>query len=131
MAKERTDQGIVKYMGPECQFVTQGSYVFFSGYSGTVLNIQDPDTLVEERILVIPEDFIYGELDFPDTDIPGLYFRGKDGAYFTATYEMAMQLMGYAVAHAEWRQWNPETKKGINAVSTIPTQDEYTKLRGG
>lgn len=132
MAKERTDQGIVKYVGDECKYVTAGSYVFFSGYAGTVVKIKDPETLEEENIIIIPEDFIYGELvDFPSTDIPGLYFHGKDGTYFEATYAMAMVLISDALAHAEWRMWNPVTKSGINAESTKPTQEEYKQLKGG
>jgi co-chaperonin GroES (HSP10) len=99
VAKERTDQGIVKYVGPDCKYVKIGDYVAFSGYSGTLFNIQDPERpqQIVEDVIIISEDFIVAVMDdLQDTDIPGLYFRSGDGEYFPATYEMAMHLVGRA-----------------------------------
>jgi len=44
VAKERTDQGIVKYVGSKCKDVQVGDYILFSGYTGsTVQFAQDAD----------------------------------------------------------------------------------------
>jgi co-chaperonin GroES (HSP10) len=96
-AKERTDQGIVKYMGPECKYVKLGDYVAFSGYSGTLFNIQDPERPQEivEDVIIIDEEFIVAVMDdLEDSTVPGLFFQANDGEYFRTTYEMAMHLMG-------------------------------------
>lgn len=96
-AKERTDQGIVKYIGPKCKYVKIGDYVAFSGYSGTLFNIQDPERPQEivEDVIIIDEEFIVAVMDdLEDSTVPGLFFQAADGEYFRATYEMAMHLMG-------------------------------------
>ena len=134
IAKQRTDQGIVKYIGPDCKDYKPGQFVIFNGYSGTVLNIQDPDrpNSPVERLIIVRDKFIYGELvDFEDTDVPGLYFRARDGSYFTATYEMALELIGDAIRSAPWRQFNPVTGQGINVVTTQPRPEEYDGTVGG
>lgn len=97
IAKERTDQGIVKYIGPECKYVKIGDYVAFSGYSGTLFTIQDPERPNEivEDVIIIDETFINARMDdLEDSDVPGLFFRAADGEHFPATYEMAMHLIG-------------------------------------
>jgi co-chaperonin GroES (HSP10) len=96
-AKDRCDQGIVKYVGPLVKWVKVGDHVLFSGYSGTLLSVSG-----EGRLIVLPERFIHAKVDSPDTDIPGLYFRSADGAYFLATYEVAMELMAEAFKEAPW-----------------------------
>lgn len=134
IAKQRTDQGIVKYIGPDVTDFHPGQYVIFNGYSGTVLNIQDPDrpNAPVERLIIVRQDFIYGEIiDFKRTDIPGLYFRDQEGNYFGATYEMAMELLADAIRSAPWRQFNPVTGQGINVVTPKPTREEYDHVVGG
>lgn len=96
IAKERTDQGIVKYVGPDCKYVSIGDYVAFSGYTGTLFNIQDPERPAEivEDVIIIDEDFIVAVMDdLENSDIPGLFFRDRGGDYFPATYEMSMHLI--------------------------------------
>lgn len=88
MAKKRTKQGIVKYVGPDVKYVKIGDHVVFSGYTGTTVLLEG-----EGVIIIMPEDFITCLLEAPDTDVPGLYFKGSDGQYFTATYEMAMAVI--------------------------------------
>src|SRR5678810_1211728 len=39
IAKERCDQGIVKYIGPNVKDIKIGMYVLFSGYTGTLVHI--------------------------------------------------------------------------------------------
>lgn len=84
----RIKQGIVKYVGSEVTTVNIGDYVFFSGYAGTVFRLENEGTL-----LFLPEDNIVAVLRERTTDIPGLFFYGGGGEYFTATFEQAMQLI--------------------------------------
>lgn len=84
----RVKQGIVKYIGREVSDVGIGDYVFFSGYAGIMFRLENEGTL-----LFLPEDSIIATLSNRTTDIPGLYFNGGNGEYFTATYEQAMQLI--------------------------------------
>ena len=50
-AKQQTDQGIVKYTGPDVQQVRRGDHVLFGGYGGDKLALEDEGVLV-----IIPED---------------------------------------------------------------------------
>lgn len=97
IAKERSDQGIVKYIGPDCKYVKIGDYVAYSAYSGTLFNIQDPERpneIVEDVIIMDEESVVAVMDDLTNYDIPGLYFRSADGEYFPATFEMTMHLVG-------------------------------------
>lgn len=125
IAKERVDQGIVKYMGPKCEHTKIGMYVTFSGWSGTLIQFQDPDTQRYEDLIIIPEDFVYAEIvDDRPLDIPGLYFQDNEGKYWTPTYEMVLELLHQAVKETEWSQ-------NLKIKSRKPDKAEYTKLRGG
>lgn len=98
MAKERTDQGIIKYVGENVTELGIGMHVLFSGYSGTLLHLEG-----EGRLIVIHQDFIIAELpDPPQTDVPGLYFKGRDGEFYTATYELGLEFMARALHEAKW-----------------------------
>ncbi len=98
-AKERCDQGIVKYIGPEVDWCRVGDYILFSGYTGTLIRLEG-----EGLLIVMPEDFISCIICPPNFDVHGLYFRGKDGEYFTATYEQAMELIARGIEASEWHQ---------------------------
>lgn len=117
MAKERTDQGVVKYCGPECKYVEPGDYVIFSGWSGSAFKIEDPQTGVVERLIILPEDYITAVMEDDPFIIPSLYLRGKDGSYFETTYEIAMEIIAEA-----WRarEWSPLKIKGSKLE-----RDEY------
>ena len=137
-AKSRVDQGVVKYVGPECKFVKVGDYVTFSGYSGTLLNIADPERPNDpgETLIILGEDFIYAVLDdLPPVEVPGLYFKDIDGTYFQATMEMALILIAQSLSAADWRQYSMGTgngdAKGINVVPEKTSIEEYNKMRGG
>lgn len=84
----RVKQGIVKYIGSEVRDISIGDYVFFSGYAGILFRLEGEGTL-----LFLPEDAIIATLANRATDIPGLFFYGGNGEYFTATYEQAMHLI--------------------------------------
>lgn len=73
MAKERCDQGIVKYIGPEVKDITIGMYILYSGYTGELVHVEG-----EGRIIIFPEKFAVCELVEPaNVDVPGLYFKGR------------------------------------------------------
>jgi len=66
-AKQRIDQGIVIYIGPEVKDVCVGWHVFFSGYAGTQVSIEG-----EGRFYVMHEDQCMAVLleDEPDPLFP-------------------------------------------------------------
>lgn len=72
-AKERCDQGIVKYVGPLVKDVKIGDYVIFSGYTGQMIAIEG-----EGKLIMFEEQWVVAKLDeVPKTDVPGLYFRSS------------------------------------------------------
>lgn len=72
MAKERSDQGIVKYIGPDVVDIKIGMYVVFSGYAGSLMHFQS-----EGRLIIMPEPFFEAIIpEVENMDVPGLYFRG-------------------------------------------------------
>ncbi len=87
-SKERSDQGIVKYIGKDCHWVKPGDYVIFGGYTGTVAHIEG-----ENGLIILPEDQIVAILHPPATTIYGLFHVDKDGIPFPATYESAIELI--------------------------------------
>lgn len=101
IAKERCDQGIVKYTGPNCKWLKPGDYVLFSGYTGTALHDEEEGTLIvfreEFAVAVIADSLV------DNTEVPGLFFKGSDGVYFPANYEQAMGLIAQALQEAPWR----------------------------
>lgn len=73
MAKERCDQGIVKYIGPDVVDVKIGMYILYSGYTGELVHVEG-----EGRIIIFPEKFAVCELVEPaNVDVPGLYFKSR------------------------------------------------------
>lgn len=113
-AKERCDQGIVKYIGPDVEWVRPNDYILFSGYTGTLIRLEG-----EGMLIVMPEDFVSCIIEPPNTDIEGLYFRGKDGTYFTATYEQAVELLARGIEESEWH-------KHFKVATPRPKIEEYT-----
>jgi co-chaperonin GroES (HSP10) len=115
-AKERCDQGIVKYIGKNVTLVKPGDHVLFSGYTGTFMQIQ-----YEGKLIVLPERFIIAIVHDDPLDIQGLFFRGRDGAYFTATYEQAITLMARALE--SHNRVGPS--KNRNKIAARPKVEEY------
>lgn len=100
-AKERCDQGIIKYIGKDCDPMFEvGKIALFSGYSGTTIGIDG------EILIVIHSDFLKCQVDIEHMEVPGLFFRSvKDKSaiadhnryeYFPATYEDAVRLLAKA-----------------------------------
>lgn len=105
IAKERCDQGIVKYVGPECKFVKPGDYVLFSGYTGKALRFE------EGTYLIFHEEFVVARIEgslIDETEVPGLFFEGKprkgQRTFFPATIEFALTLIAKALEEAPWRR---------------------------
>ena len=102
-AKERCDQGVVKYVGPDVTLVKPGDYVIFSGYSGDLTFLED-----EGVFIVMHEEFIIAKLaddEIDNTDIPGLYFKSVDGKYFLCTYEFVIEMLTQAFKDAKWQNF--------------------------
>lgn len=81
ISRQRSDQGIVAFIGPDARDFYPGQYVIFSGHSGTVVYIQDPTRPEEapKKYILLEERFVFGEIiDFEDCFIPGVYFKSKD-----------------------------------------------------
>lgn len=121
VAKERCDQGLVKYVGADVdEYIKVGMHVLFSAYSGTLTHIAGEGTLI-----IMHQDFIIAELpDPPQTEIPGLFFKGADGDYFQATYEYAMEFIARGFKDAEWF-------RKIEVKTSKPSLADYDKMRGG
>jgi chaperonin GroES len=72
-AKERCDQGIVKYIGPKVEWVKIGMYVMFSGWSGELVKMTG-----EGDLIIMQEKFVVAEIgEVENIHVPGLYFRSK------------------------------------------------------
>lgn len=101
-AKERSDQGMVKYVGKDCKYLVPGDIVIFPGYSGK--NLEVPD---EGILIIIEEADVVAKMEgdtIEATEVPGLYFRGVDGTFFPANYEFAMAFIAEALDKAPWRK---------------------------
>jgi co-chaperonin GroES (HSP10) len=129
IAKTRSDQGIVKYIGPDVKDIEVGDYVLFSGYTGTLLFLED-----EGRLIIMHEDFIVAKIDPPDnlqtTNVPGLFFKSKNGEYFEATYEMTMDLVADMITNSEFRKTFKSSLGRIENRDSKRTDYEFFKDRG-
>jgi chaperonin GroES len=97
MAKERTKQGIVKYVGSDCKLVSIGDWVLFNGYAGVLIFLEGEGRLIsmDERDI----NCICGPSEWAATTVPGLYNRGGNNQYFNTTFESALaQLKEVAAA---------------------------------
>lgn len=57
-AKQRVDQGIVKYVGPNVTTVRRGDHVIFGGYGGNKLTVEG-----EGELILVPESGIVAIYD--------------------------------------------------------------------
>lgn len=73
VARERCDQGIIKYIGPKVKDIKPGDYVLFGGYDGTLIQLEDEGTLIIMRAPFIKCIIEVGV----DPSVSGLYFRAK------------------------------------------------------
>lgn len=130
-AKMRCDQGIVKYIGNKVREVKVGDYVLFSGYSGTLVDING-----EEQLIIMLEKFVVCILHPDPTVIPGLFFRSIMGdldptkeegfpryEYFEATHEEAFHQIALAFQHSKFRQNHGITNR--RSLPDVPYTEEH------
>jgi len=118
-AKQRCDQGIVKYVGPDVDtdYIKIGDHVVFSGYVGTLLYVEG-----EGQLIVYPYEFAVCVLERADCSIPGLFFQGRDGDYFPATYEQSMGIIALGIQESK-------EYKTITPAVPMPMNKEYDRMR--
>lgn len=119
-AKERCDQGIIKYIGGDCQYVKIGDHVLFSGYSGTLIRLED-----EGLLIILPEEFISAIVIDEPKRVDGLFFRDKENNYFPATHEQASFLMARAMENDP--SIRPSRKR--SKIDGAPKASDYERLR--
>lgn len=71
--KDRSDQGIVKAVGPDVKHVRIGDYVTFSPYSGMVINDADEGA----KHILLTEDGVLTLVTPPTTLVPGLFYKSQ------------------------------------------------------
>ena len=117
MAKERVDQGIVKYVGSSCKWLEVGEYVLFSPYAGGTVQLEGEGTLIFmiERLVLAK----VGDSEWMTTSVPGLFHKDRDGNYFHATVESAFPLIrDTLVNHTEIRtSYRRKKIEGANAFT--------------
>jgi chaperonin GroES len=86
--KDRSDQGIVKAVGPEVQEVKVGDYVVFNPYSGMVVNDADEGS----KLIMLTERAVIAIVTAPTTEVPGLFVQSMDG-FHEVTAEAALLLV--------------------------------------
>lgn len=129
-ARERCDQGIVKYKGAACELVNVGDHVVFSGYTGSTVSIEG-----EGLLIILPEEFIVAiiEYDGPEVakiEMPGLYFKGADNDYFQATYEMAANLIAKGIEESEmWKRISEDKARHWKLHEQRPKLSDYDRLK--
>lgn len=74
--KDRSDQGIVKAVGPEVREIQVGDYVTFSPYAGTVINDADEGN----KLIMLAENGIFARITPPNTIVENV-FIGVDDEY--------------------------------------------------
>ena len=73
--KDRSDQGIVKSVGPEVKDVQVGDYVVFNPYSGMVVNDADEGN----KLIMLKEAGVIAIVTPPTTKVPGLFVMTSFG----------------------------------------------------
>lgn len=127
-ARERCDQGIVKYIGKDVKEVSEGDHILFSGYSGTLLDLEGEGTLI-----ILPERYVVAKIAYDGTevanvDISGLYFRDTEGHYWPATYEMASRLIAKSLEESSWFKrvtaWTWKISKAAHSKLSVGEYNE-------
>lgn len=90
-AIKKCNQGIVRYIGREVEEkfdIRIGDYVLFSGYTGTTVRLDG-----EGLLILMSAEFVTCKILPPETDVPGLFFQDNEGQFWTATHEMAIDMI--------------------------------------
>jgi co-chaperonin GroES (HSP10) len=129
-ARERCDQGIVKYIGSGCKWIKIGDHVTFSGYTGTLLSLEG-----EGLLIILPEEFAvavieYNGAEIAKVEIPGLFFKGADGEFFEATYEMVTNLVAKGIEDSKmWSKLTGDKHRKWKMHEQRPQVSDYDRLR--
>lgn len=92
IAKDKVDQGIVRYIGSDVADINIGDHVLFSAYSGTTVRLEG-----EGLLIILHSDFVTCIIEQVDSEVPGLYFKDGLGEYWPATREMATQFIAWSM----------------------------------
>lgn len=87
--KDRSDQGIVKAVGPEVKDLNVGDYVTFPPYAGTVINDADEGA----KLIMVREKEVMTIVTPAMTEVDGLYVFDSDGEIIPCTAEAALLLV--------------------------------------
>lgn len=88
--KDRSDQGIVKAVGPTVKDVQIGDYVTFSPYSGKVINDADEG----DKLIMLSEDGIIAIITAPTTMVEDVFIAAADdGGTIPATAEALILIL--------------------------------------
>ncbi len=90
--KDRSDQGIVKAVGPEVRELQVGDYVAFQPYAGTAINDADEGF----KLIMLSERGIIARVTSPTTVVDSVFIRadnGFDEEFVPATAEALILLL--------------------------------------
>jgi co-chaperonin GroES (HSP10) len=121
-AKERCDQGIVKYVGSQCHLCQVGDWVLFSGYAGTLMFLEGEGRLItmHERMILA----VVGPQEWAATNVSGVYYKNKYGDYFPATYESLTERLSDTAFQFLNGRIRPSKNPKESKVLHRPRQDE-------
>ena len=106
-AKQRIDQGIVKYRGPDCVDIVCGDHVFFSGYDGTKISIEGEGVLLIMRETYIRAVLLDGEAVqlFPLQEVERI-IELAHGEFISRTWGEGDSISYYKdILLARFREW--------------------------
>ena len=86
--KDRSDQGIVKAVGPEVKDLNVGDYVTFPPYAGTVINDADEGA----KLIMVREKEVMTIVTPAMTEVDGLFVETENGLV-PCTAEAALLLV--------------------------------------
>lgn len=121
-AKKRCTQGVVKYLSKDARDkygIRIGDHVLFSGYTGTLLNLEG-----EGYIIILPAKFIVARFTHNDEafTIPGLFHRDSSGEYFDADYSTVIEFLARALEEQDWY-------KDLVITVKNPEKEDYDEWR--
>ncbi len=102
-SRERSDQGIVKYVGSECKWLKVGDWVLYPPFVGTQVVVENEGNMISmlERNVTC----IIGPTEWSATILKDVYFKqsirnsstssgiNEEAIYFEATFESVLDLM--------------------------------------
>lgn len=109
----RIDNGVVKYVGPDCEYVSIGDHCVFSGWSGTQLDMDGEPTLI-----ILDEDYITAIVkDTQELLVDDLFVRSVDNSipFTNITYE---EILNILASYAQQNKIETSKRKPHNTEKT-------------